>query len=163
MCLCSKMLTKGLLRAYPTRSLPLFLLSVVVLLVLLRKEKRSFRLFLLLFLNSSYWNCGGRILSVEYIICGFVYVFPNPLASWIIGVDYFLSFFLGHGLYPLRFFFWETVWLGKMCGKGGGCWWYLCLLELSGKLLFSSCQRSVEPGTGQVLWQVLSRHSGGTC
>lgn len=65
---------------------------------------------------------------MEYIICGFVYVFPNPLASWIIGVDCFLSFFLGHGLYPLRFFSGRRFDLVKCVGRVGGvgdtcvCW-----------------------------------------
>lgn len=55
------------------------------------KEKRR-RLFSFLLLNSLYWYCGGRIFKVCVLSVGLIYLcIPNPLVSWIIGMDCFFA------------------------------------------------------------------------
>lgn len=53
------------------------------------KEDRR-RLFSFLFLNSLYWNYGGRIFKVHMLSVYLIYLcIPNSLVSWIIGMDFF--------------------------------------------------------------------------
>lgn len=107
------------------------------------KEDRR-RLFSFLFLNSLYWNYGGRIFKVHMLSVDLTYLcIPNSLVSWIVGMDFFAL---------LLFFFFVRErglsWSEWLWGRGS--WWYLCVMEIDEEVLFSSCRRFVEPGKCQV-------------